>query len=361
MDTQGTYDVVVVGGGQAGLGFGHELAARGVSFLIVDAGKGPGASWRTRWDSLRLFTPAGLSALPGLPFPGPPEHLPTKDEVADYLAAYHSNFDLPVRWRTPVHRLAAGGEGYVLQTPCETLTARAVVVATGPFQRPRLPRAARSLDDEVCQVHSSAYRRPDQLPDGPALVVGGGNSGLQIADELARTRPVTLALGSRHPFLPERVAGHSVFSWLDRLGLTRISRGSLLGRYLRRHEEVIVGDSPRLLARRRGVRLVGHVVATRDVALVATDGSVHRPRAVVWATGYVPDFSWVDLPVVAEDGWIRQEAGRTALPGLFTVGLPWQRTNGSALLGWVGGDAARLTDDVAAHAETVHGRPARRP
>lgn len=346
-----TYDVIVVGGGQAGLALGRELLGRGLSFLIVDAGDGPGSSWRGRWDSLRLFTPARLNSLPGLPFPGDPDRLSGKDAVADYLADYAVRFHLPVRWRTRVRRLTGDPGRYVLHTSGGTVTAPQVVIATGPFQRPWLPPAAGRLGDAVYQIHASAYRNPEQLPYGPALVVGGGNSGLQIADELSRTRLTTLAVGSRHPYLPERIAGRSVFRWLDRLGLMAIGRSSRLGVYLRRQEEVIVGLTPKKLRRRRGIPLTGRVVACTNEALITGDGTVLRPRSVVWATGYVPDFSWVELPVVAEDGWIRQDRGRTELAGLYTLGLPWQRSSSSALLAGVGRDAALLAHHVAAHAE----------
>lgn len=345
-----SHDVVIIGGGQAGLALGHQLANRGTAFVIVDAGGGAGDSWRARWDSLRPFTPAGLDALPGLAFPGDPDRLPTKDEVADYLAEYNARFDLPVRWRTRVRRLTTAGDAYVLETSDGALTARQVVIATGPFRRPWRPGVARQLDESVHQVHSSAYQSPDELPDGPVLVVGGGNSGLQIAAELAATRPTTLSVGSRHPYLPQRVAGRNVFRWARPLGLMSISRSSPLGRYLRRQKEVVVGLTPRRLRRRPGVSLTSRIVACLGVSVISAGGSVHRPRSVIWATGYVPDFDWVDLPVVDADGWIGQERGYTASPGLYTLGVPWQRTNASALITGVGSDAVLLAQEISADA-----------
>lgn len=350
-DSLPPWEVIVVGAGQAGLAMGRELDRRGLSFLIVDAAEGPGATWRGRWDSLRLFTPAACDSLPDFPFPAPPDHLPGKDEVADYLARYRDNFDLPVRWRTPVRRLtmcepAATSAAYALRTPTETLTARQVVLATGPFQRGWVPPVADRLGDDVYQLHVSDYRGPDQLPEGPALVAGAGNSGVQIADELARYGPTTLAVGGRHPYLPIRLAGRSVFRWLEHLGLLRIRRDSPLGVLLRRRREVMVGDRPRRLRQRHGIRLAGRVDACGSGVVRTRDGAMHRPRSVIWATGYVPDFSWVQLPVLTDDGWVRQRGGRSELPGLYTLGLPWQATNGSALLVGVGRDAARLAADI---------------
>lgn len=355
-------DVIVVGGGQAGLALGHELTRRDVPFLIVDAAAEPGASWRDRWDSLRLFTPTALNSLPGLPFPGHPEAFPTKDQVADYLVAYRTHFDLPVRWNTPVRYLGAAGRqrgSYVLHTPDGALTTSQVVLATGAYQLPWRPPAARGLGGTVHQIHASEYRNPDCLPDGPVVVAGSGNSGLQLADELSRSRPATLACGHRRRYLPQRIAGRSVFRWSDRLGFMNVTPHSALGRLPRRRGDPVVGDTPGRLARRRGVTLTGRIVSAGGGRLYADDGSVHRPRSVVWATGYALDFSWVGLPVVAPDGWIYQRCGRTTLPGLYTLGLPWQCTNASELIGWVGRDAAHIADAISRQRGAAFGcRPA---
>ncbi|MGH3746225.1 MAG: flavin-containing monooxygenase, partial [Micromonosporaceae bacterium] len=289
---------------------------------------------------------------------------PTKNEVAGYLQAYRDHFDLPVRWNSPVVKLSArtgGGEidGYELHTPTGMVHARQVVVATGPFQRPYQPALTAGLGDAVFQVHSSAYLNPEQLPEGPALVVGGGNSGIQIADELSVTRPTTLAVGKSHPYIPKRFAGRSVFWWLDLVGFLRMRTRSRFGRYASRkvgqHGEPVIGDTPRRLQGRGRVSLAGRIVASEQGVIWSQEGAEFRPSAVVWATGYRPDFSWVDLPVVGPDGWIRQRDGRTDLPGLYTLGLPWQRTSASAFLGGVGADARDLAVDIAAHSSA--GRP----
>lgn len=348
--------MLVVGAGQAGLAIGRELALRDIPFAIVDGADEVGAAWRARWDSLRLFTPRRFSALPGLALPGDPEGYPGKDEVADHLSSYADRHQLPIHLRTPVVRLSAAGgwvrqDGYRADTSAGPVVARQVVVATGPFQRPRIPRFARDLGGGIHQLHASDYRDPTQLPDGPALVVGGGNSGVQIAAELAVGRPTTLAVGSRHPHLPLRVAGRSVFAYLDAVGALSARGDRPVGRVLQRlsEEEPLVGDTPGRLRRRRGVALTGRIVGAGEGRLRADDGSSHRPRSVIWATGYTPDFSWIDLPVIGTDGAIRQRSGVSDLPGLYTIGMPWQRTRGSALLGWVGRDAAHL----AARIETV--------
>lgn len=346
-------EVLVVGAGQAGLAIAAELTRRDIPFVSVDGAGEIASTWRSRWNSLRLFTPRRFSALPGLPLHEDPEGFPGKDEIADYLGDYHDRLRIPVHLRTPVVRLtsadpSAGSGRFRADTPAGPTVARQVVVATGPFQRPRIPRFAAGIDRGIRQVHASAYRNPDDLPDGPAMVVGGGNSGIQIAAELARDRPVTLAVGARHPYLPDRVAGRSVFAWLDRVGAMSTPVDSLGGRVLRHlgSREPLIGETAGRLRRRHGVRLIGRIVDTVDGRLVGEDGSSHRPHSVVWANGYAPDFSWIDLPVIGADGSIRHHCGKTDLPGLYTLGMPWQRTRGSALLGWVGRDAAVLAADL---------------
>src|SRR3954470_20435698 len=205
-------DVLVIGAGQAGLALGHHLAHRHADFLLLDAAPEVGYSWRNRWDSLRLFSPAQYDALPGLPFPAPADTHPSKDDVADYLAGYARHFALPVRLNSPVLRLHREDDGrFTATTPTGTLRAGQVVVATGPFQTPRVPSVAADVDPGVRQLHSAEYRNPAQLPAGArVLVVGAANSGLQIAAELAATCTVAVAVGSTPMQLPQRLAGRDL-------------------------------------------------------------------------------------------------------------------------------------------------------
>jgi putative flavoprotein involved in K+ transport len=210
------YDVVVVGGGQAGLAIGHHLARQRRHFAILEVADGPAAAWRSRWDSLRLFTLARYSSLPGRPFPGDPGHHPTRDEVIAYLSDYAE--DLPVQYGSRVTALRRTAAGYRLELADRTLEADQVVVATGPFQAPRVPAVSSALDPRVRQLHSSEYRNPAQVADGPVLVVGGGNTGYQIAEELVKTNEVHLAIGSRQTPLPQRLLGRDVFDVLVAVG-----------------------------------------------------------------------------------------------------------------------------------------------
>src|SRR4051794_28347099 len=200
-------DVVVVGGGQAGLAIGHFLAKQGRSFTILEAARRPGAAWDGRWDSMRLFTPVRFDSLPGKSFPGDPDSYPGRDDVVAYLTDYAEQFDLPVALDSPVRSVEAGDAGYVVEVDGRIYEAEQVVIATGPFQVPRIPPVAAQLHDSVVHFHSSDYRTPEGLPPGPALVVGGGNTGFQIAEELASTHEVHLSIGSRQMSLPQRILG----------------------------------------------------------------------------------------------------------------------------------------------------------
>lgn len=341
-----THDIVVIGAGQAGLAAGRRLTLAGHEALVLDAAPTLGHSWRERWDSLRLFTPARFDGLPGLLFPGDPDHHPGKDEVAGYLRDYAERFALPVRLSTPVRRLTRTGDGFALETPDGVLAAREVVVATGPFQRPVVP--AHELT--VPALHTSQYRRPGQLPDGPVVVVGGGNSGVQIAAELAASgRPVTLAVGTRQPTLPQRLLGRDLFHWLNLAGVVRIPSDTRIGARIRRREPLI-GTGLREL-RRDGVRLAGRVVAAAGDTVRTADGDTVSAAAVVWATGYRVDHTWIDIPgATGPDGEPVHIRGAGVVPGLHYLGLPYQHSRGSALLGWVGDDADRLVSRLTSEA-----------
>ncbi len=346
-----SFDVVVVGGGQAGMATGYELARRRLRFVLLDAAPAIGQVWRDRYDSLTLFTPAQYTNLPGMPFPAPADSYPTKDAVAAYLAHYVATFKLPVQLNTRVVAVRQAGAGFVVETNVETYQARAVVVATGPFQRPFVPAFASDLVPNVVQLHSSAYHNSGQLPPGPVLVVGAGNSGAQIAEELAHVRDVTLAVGKRPPTLPQRVLGHDIFWWLHRLGLMQVPVTSLLGQRMRRFDPLIGTDLGRL-ARERGVRLVGRALGAASKTVRFSNATAASFSSIIWATGFRPNYDWLDVPVLDQQGRPVHQRGVTAVPGFYFVGLSWLHRRGSALLGGVGSDAAFLSAHIAARLAT---------
>ena len=222
-------DVLVIGGGQAGLAMGYHLAQSGRSFQIVDAGAEIGHVWRSRWDSLRLFTSGRYDNLPGLPFPAAPDAYPGKDDVADYLQAYAAKFNLPVRLDVKVTSLTMSGGGYVAKAGGEELEARQVVVATGPFQVPFIPPIADALDPGVYQIHSAHYRHPQSVPPGKVLVVGAANSGCQIAQELSATHRVGALSWPADPGDSPAAAGPRCVGLGDRAAAGQGDRGLAAG------------------------------------------------------------------------------------------------------------------------------------
>jgi putative flavoprotein involved in K+ transport len=343
----GLLDVVVVGGSQAGLAMAWHLARHGLRFVVLEAGPEVGHVWRSRWDSLTLFTPAQYDALPGMPFPGQADTYPGKDAVVGYLQAYAATFHLPIRLNARVTHLSRTADGFEIRTDRDVFHARQVVVATGPFQVPFVPPQARLLDGLVTQLHSAHYRNPRALPGGPVLVVGGGNSGFQIAEELAGARQVDLSVGTTLPRLPQRLGGKDLFWWLTRLGLLRVTTRSRLGRRMS-SRDFVIGSGGRSI-RKAGVRFRPRLTGVDGHTVRFADGSTLDVGVVIWATGYRADYSWIHIPEVAHDGQVAHRRGVTDVPGLYFLGLTWQHTRGSALLGFVNGDATYLAGRIATH------------
>ena len=338
-------EVVVVGAGQAGLAMGYVLQRHGRRFLIVEA-RSIASAWRERWESLTLFTPRRYSSLPGLPFPGDPDGYPIRDEVVAYLEEYAQRFGLPIEEQAPVRSLTSEKGRFVLDVDGKTVTADQVVVATGPFQTPYVPEVAERLAPDVFQTHATGYRRPTDVPEGTVLVVGGGNTGFQIAKELSSTCTVALSVGSRQTPLPQRLLGRDLFWWLTKSRLFNTTIESRLGRRLSTRE-TLIGSSPRELTRRYGVELRPRVADAGERTVRFEDGGELEVDAVIWATGYRPDYSWVHVPVFDEPGRLRHRRGVTDVPGLYFLGLTWQHTRGSALIGWVEDDAEFIAQQIA--------------
>jgi putative flavoprotein involved in K+ transport len=347
-----SYEVVVIGGGQAGLAMGYFLKQQGRKFVTLEAADSIAAAWRERWESLTLFTPRRYSSLPGLPFPGDPEGYPNRDEVIAYLEQYAAAFELPIELNSPVRRLTSEGGHFVLEVDGRTITADQVVVATGPFQTPYVPEMANRVVPEVFQAHSTGYRKPSDVPEGTVLVVGGGNTGFQIAKELSATHQVYLSVGSRQTPLPQRLLGRDLFWWLTKSRLFNATVESRVGQRMS-VRETLIGSSPRELRRRYGVELKPRVVDASGRTVKFADGSELEVDAVIWATGYRPDYAWIELPVFDDDGRLRHRRGVTDVPGLYFLGLTWQHTRGSALLGWVKDDAEFIVEQIAARQKAL--------
>lgn len=347
------HPVVIVGGGQAGLSVGYHLARRGIPFVILDAARRTGDSWRLRWDSLRLFTPAHLDGLDGMAFPARAGSFPTKEEMADYLESYARRFALPVRHGATVRTLGYADGRYRLQTDDMVYEAEQVVVAMANYQKPFIPDFARRLEPGILQMHAGAYRNPAQLRDGPVLVAGAGNSGAEIALELAKTRKVFLA-GRDVGEVPFRIASFWGRHVMSRLVLRFVFHRLLTtATPMGRKRRAARGATP--LIRTRGAELaaaeverVPPVTGVKNGQPLLQDGRVLDAGNIIWCTGFRPDFSWIDLPVFSEGGAPSHQRGvaRTR-PGLYFVGLHFLYAMSSTMIHGVGRDARHVAGEIA--------------
>ena len=341
-----TVNTVVIGGGQAGLATAQQLRRRGCDFVILDAGHEVGASWRQRWDSLRLFTPAGFSHLPGMAFPGARVEYPTKDAMADYLSSYADHFGLPIELDTRVEQVRRDDRDLlVTAADGRRWCARNAVVATSAHSRPVVPVIATALSPQITQLHSSAYRHPDQLPDGPVLVVGAGNSGAEIALDLTGT---TTGGSERLVYLAGRDVGHipPLGTWtyplmqaLGRAGTALSERG------LRGGAEPLGRVRPGALEA-AGIHRLPRVAGALGGRPLTDDGITVDVDAVIWCTGLRPDHRFLQLPVFDTSGRLVHHRGVTAEPGLYVVGMPHQSSITSHLVGGVGKDAAHVVNHL---------------
>jgi putative flavoprotein involved in K+ transport len=356
-------ETVIVGGGQAGLATGYHLARRQRPFLILEARERVGDVWRERFDSLRLYSPARYASLPGKAFPADPWSYPTKDEMADYLEAYAEYFELPVQTGVAVERLSREQGRFVVACGERTFEADHVVIASGTFQSPIVPKFAPLLDPGIRQLHSGDYHNPSQLQPGPVLVVGASHSGADIAFDVARDHRTVLSgqVRGELPFSIDSKAARAVFPVLWFVWNHLLTEHTPLGRKVR--PEVRTHGGPLIRVKRADLAAAGveHVesrtVGVHDGQPMLANGRVLDVANVIWCTGFGKDVSWIDFPVVGSDGWPEQTRGVSpAAPGLYFVGLPFLYAFASMLVGGVGRDA----DHVAEHiARGTDGRPAR--
>jgi putative flavoprotein involved in K+ transport len=333
------YDVLVIGAGQAGLAIGYYLKQTKLSFLILEKGSAIGESWKNRYDSLTLFTPRSYSSLPGLSIKGEEKIYPIKDEISDYLSLYANTFSLPVKLNTTVKRLDKE-EHFILYTTQGEYHCRNVIIATGPFQKPFIPEFSHLLSENILQVHSSKYRNPSQLQEGTILVVGGGNSGAQIAVELSHSKEVYLSVGQPMRFLPQDIGNKCIFWWFDKLGVYKANVHSKVGQFIRNKPDPIFGFELKSQMKLGKVLLKPRVTSADNNQVYFDDGSSVEVSNVIWSTGFKSDYNWINIPsVVDEKGLPIHQRGITNIKGLFFLGLVWQYSRGSALLQGVGTDA----------------------
>ena len=350
-------DTVIIGAGQAGLALGYYLVQQRRNFVILDAGARVGDAWRTRWDSLRLFTPAKYDGLPGRPFPGDPLVFPTKDRQADYLEDYASRFHLPVRPNTAVTRVTHDGQRFRVTAGAQRWTAANVVVATGSCHLPTTPAFAADLPSGVVQFHSHNYKSPAQLQRGPVLVGGVGNSGAEIALETSRTHETWLAgaPSAEMPFRHGRAAARFVLPVVRFAGMYVLNTNTPVGR--RALPKLAAKASPLIRTKladlsAAGVHLVPRASGVQDGEVMLDDGGRLPVANVIWCTGFTEDYAWLDIPALPADWREQQRRGMVdALPGLYLLGKDFMFSAASETLPGVCRDAKYLAKQLAATRE----------
>ena len=351
MSSNEELNTIVIGAGQAGLAAGYYLQQKGDRFTILDENEAIGATWRSRWESLRLFTPTYNNHLPGMKFPKPDLYFPTKDEAADYLEAYARQFSLPIRFGIKVDDLQRNEAGYHIRAGQAQYHARNVIIATGAFRSMYVPTFARKFSKNIFQIHSADYKKPSDVPVNKTLVVGAGNSGAEIALELAKNgRKVWLA-GRDVGRIPAdklgRFFGGKPYWWFLRNVMTI---NTPIGRKMK--SAVLTHGNPLIRTGREevaqaGVELLPRLIESEDEIPHTEDGRVIAAEGIVWATGFHPDYRWIQLPIFDAHGFPRHDRGVVPqAPGLYFLGLHFQTGLTSSLMGGVGDDAKFITEHL---------------
>ena len=341
-------DVVIIGGGQAGLATGYFLKRMNRSFVILDENKRIGDAWRKRWDSLKLFTPCQYDGLPGLPFPGLKGGFPGKEEMADYLERYAMELSLPVQLNVKVSRLYSQDGQYEIETTGSRFAGKHIVVATGTNPFPYIPVISNGLNKDIFQIHSSEYKSPDSVPPGEVLIVGAATSGIEIALELSETHK-TFISGNPPFHIPDNLFkyGRSLYWWFINHMLTIKTP---VGKKVRK--KILNSGSPLIRVsaedlKTAGIECLPRVIGEEEGFPKLEDNRIVKVRSIVWATGYKPDFSWIDMAIIDEKGWpVNYRGISTIKKGLYFMGMPFQFSLTSGLVGGVGRDAAYISRHI---------------
>ncbi|MBN9390922.1 MAG: NAD(P)-binding domain-containing protein [Chloroflexi bacterium] len=344
-------DVLIIGAGQAGLALGYHLASTGLSFQLLESNGRIGDSWRNRYDSLTLFTPRAYSALPGLEMTGDQEGFANRDEVAGYLENYAYHFNLRVRTGVGVALLIRNYDSRypyrAVTATGECLEARAVVLATGAFQVPAIPKVAGRLGEKVAQFTTHNYKTSTDVPPGTVLVVGDGATGRDIANELAGSHKVILATGRRRKLIPARFLGKSSWWWLDKLGILTLPGESGLGQRIKEGDAFPNNGKTLKKLAEKGVQILPRLKECHGNTVTFAGGETAQVTSVFWATGYRDSSDWVAIPEVKdEDGNFIHWQGISPVAGFYHIGRPWQRSRGSSLIWGVGRDADLLSRQI---------------
>lgn len=341
-------DVLIIGAGQSGLAMAYHLKQTALSFHLVDGNRRVGDSWRKRYDSLTLFTPRSLSQLPGLSLDGEPNGYASRDEFADYLERYALHLKSPVELNTRIERLErTNGHYCATRVDGQEIEAKAVVMATGSYQKPVIPLTSENLSNEVCQFSATNYRNPAQIPPGNVVVVGDGATGRDIASELAETHTVYLATGKPRRLMPERMLGISMWTWLMAFGLLTAPVGSLPGRTMRAIDSFPNRDRGLAALRRKGIQIMPKLIRAKGKKVTFQNAVNASVNSVVWAAGYRDDSEWIGIPEVKDSqGSFIHQKGIAPIRNFYFIGRPWQITTGSARIYGVNRDAEFITNEI---------------
>jgi putative flavoprotein involved in K+ transport len=338
-------DVLIIGGGQAGLASAYYLLKQSKPCLIIEKNERLGDQWRKRYDSLVLFATRRYSHIPGLEMPGDQQGYPTKDEVADYLEEYAKHFSIPVKTNAEVIQVEQHGQGFIATLDNEQqIHFFSLVIATGGFQVPNIPKFAKQLPSNVVQFTPENYQRPSQLPKGNVLIVGDGATGRQVAKEIVKTHNTTLATGQPRKIRPQQVFGKDYFWWLDKLGILKVTKNSWFGRYMIKNPPFPGVQLQNKDLQEQNIDIVGRLEKIEGQTAYFSDGNKLDVDAIVWALGYHFDYSWLKIKDALVKDDIIEDRGVCMLPGIYTIGRPWQWTRGSSTLTGVGDDAEYIAN-----------------
>ena len=342
-------DYVIIGAGQAGLAMAYHLKKSNKDFLIVDGDLAIGSSWLNRWDSLKLFTPTEYNHLPGFKFEAPKGYYPDKFEVANYFKSYVLHYDFKMQFNTLITEVRkTKKDTFILNHKAGEIEAKGVIVATGPFHIPYTPPCHTKISEETLQMHSNYYKAVDQLQEGDALVVGAGDSGYQILDEVSKdtTRTVYFSGNTDVKSLPQQFLGKTLWWWFTLIGFLSFSKYSWIGKKINSTSQPVIGTDVKEILSRKNVISVGRTKDAIGKDLFFEKVNVSTIKNIIWATGYRPNFHWIEGLELDENNYPKNFRGESNIDGLYFIGLPWMYTRGSATLGGVSKDAAYLANTL---------------
>ena len=341
------FDFIIIGAAQAGLAMAYYLKEAGYHFLILDKEEEIGASWLNRWDSLKLFTPTEFNHLPGMDFPAEKGHYPSKTEVANYFKIYAENLEFPLQLNTLVTSVKKEKSSFYIETENQRFESKNVIIATGPFHVPYTPPFHKKISSEIFQIHSNYYKNVAQLKEGNTLVVGAGDSGFQILDEISALGQKTYFSGATDvKVLPQEFLGKTLWWWFTKTGFLSFNKDSWIGKRISKSRQPIIGTDVKEILSRKNVEAVGKTIDAEDDLISTEKKEITNIANIVWATGYQPNFNWIDGLELTKDGYPKHKRGISNTKGLYFIGLPWLHTRGSATLGGIKNDAKFLFDFI---------------